>query len=250
MEVGTPKARFARRLHCSAIFVSVFASIAAARGDERNAPALSPADEVAMPISAAADSVAPPGLPTIGKWMISADGAIAHWLGEIYEGKRLREPINVILVDAAAASVDDAKQRLVEAAAAAGYPIRFGHSTGYRALIGGQIYAQLPAGRDDAFSNRIFELSNNHGRIFGPSIIDGAYVFIGAFSREEVRPLRWPEHGYASFNRARDDFSQDLDRTTQFKLSGFIDMANAIIGDPEITTGDHDRLAVLLRAGR
>jgi hypothetical protein len=177
----------------------VFAIIAAARGDERNAPALSPADEIAMPITAAADSVAPPGLPTIGKWMLSADGAIAHWLGEIYEGKRLREPINVILVDAAAASVDDAKQRLVEAAAAAGYPIRFGHSTGYRAHIGGQIYAQLPAGRDDAFSNRIFELSNNHGRIFGPSSVDGAYVFIGAFSREEVRPFRSPEHGYASF---------------------------------------------------
>ncbi|HET7680800.1 MAG TPA: hypothetical protein VFK79_11795 [Xanthobacteraceae bacterium] len=243
-----PKAKFPGRLRCSATFVFIFAIVTAARGNERNAPALSP-DEADRHSLTAADSIAPPGLPTMGKWMISADGSIAHWLDEIYEGKRLREPINVVLVDAAAASADDAKQRLVAAAAAAGYPIRFGHSTGYRALIGGQIYAQLPAGRDDAFSNRIFELSNNHGRIFGPSSMDGAYVFIGAFSREEVR-FRSPEHGYASFNRARDDFSQNLDRSTQFRLRGFVDMANAIVGDPEITTGDHDGLAVLLRAER
>ena len=48
--------------------------------------------------------------------------------------------------------------------AAAGYPVRFGHSTGYRGLIGGDLHGQLPQGRDDAFADRIFEESNNHGR--------------------------------------------------------------------------------------
>ena len=43
--------------------------------------------------------VQPAGLPQLGKWMLGSDGAAAHWLGEIYDGKRLREPINVIIVD-------------------------------------------------------------------------------------------------------------------------------------------------------
>jgi hypothetical protein len=194
------------------------------------------------------DVARPRGLPEIGKWMIDRDGTVAHWLGEIYEGKHLHEPINVILVDAGATSADNARQRVVEAATAAGYPIRFGHSAGYRGYIGGDLYAQLPAGRDEAFSNRVFELSNNHGRIFGPHQMREAHVFIGAFSREAVAPLRWPGHRYASFNQARDDFARDLDRQTLFKSAGFVNLGNAIVGDPNVTTGDHDGRAVLLRA--
>jgi hypothetical protein len=198
---------------------------------------------------ASVDVAKPRDLPDIGKWMIDRDGTAAHWLGEIYEGKHLHEPINVILVDAGAASVDEARQRLLEAASVAGYPIRFGHSAGYRGYIGGELYAQLPAGKDDAFSNRVFELSNNHGRIFGPHWMSGAYVFIGAFSREAVDLFRWPGHRYASFNLARDDFARDLDRQTLFKSAGFVALDNAIVGDPSVTTGDHDGRAVLLRAG-
>jgi hypothetical protein len=212
-------------------------------------PGAPPADAAAR-FSVAADIATPPGLPAIGKWMIDRDGTIAHWLGEVYEGKRLREPINVILIDTAAKSAEEAKRRLAAAAAAAGYPIRFGHSAGYRGFIGGRLYAQLPDGHADAFSNRIFELSNNHGRLFGPHPMGNAYVTIGAFSREQVRLFQSPEHGYASFNRARDDFSQRLDRSTSFKLSSFVSLANAIVGDPWISTGDHDGLAVLLRADR
>src|SRR5262245_41981700 len=201
-------------------------------------------------VNVASEDVAKPqGLPEIGKWMIDRDGTVAHWLGEIYEGKQLHEPINVILVDAGADSADHARQRLAEAAAAAGYPVRFGHSAGYRGYIAGEFYAQLPAGRDDAFSNRVFELSNNHGRIFGPHRTSDAYVFIGAFSREAVDPLRWPGHRYASFNQARDDFARDLDRHTPFKSAGFVALDNAIVGDASVTTGDHDGRAVLLHAG-
>ena len=75
------------------------------------------------PIPLAAEAVAhPPGLPAIGRWMIARDGTIAHWLGETVDGKRLHEPINVILIDEGATSPDDAKQRLVAAATAAGFP--------------------------------------------------------------------------------------------------------------------------------
>ena len=199
-----------------------------------------------MPL--AADAVAhPPGLPAIGRWMIARDGTIAHWLGVTVDGRHLHEPINVILIDEGATSSDDAKQRLVAAATAAGFPIRFGHSTGYHGLIGGTLYDQLPQGRDDAFSNRIFEESNNHGRVFGPHRFDGGFVFIGAFSRERVSPLHWPAHRYESFSAARDGFARELDEHSIFNATGHVPLGNSV-NTAQVTTGDHDGRAVLLRA--
>jgi hypothetical protein len=202
----------------------------------------------ASPVALAAEAVAqPPGLPPIGRWMIARDGSIAHWLGEIVDGKRLHEPINVILIDEGAVSEDDARKRLVAAAAAAGFPVRFGHSTGYHGYIGGALYGQLPQGRDDAFSNRIFEESNNHGRIFGPHRFEGGYLFTSAFSRERVNLLEWPGHRYASFNEAREAFVRGLDMHSAFKEAGFVPLDNAV-NDAQVTTGDHDGRAAVLRA--
>ena len=84
--------------------------------------------------------------------------------------------------------------------------------------------------------------------IFGPHEIGGACVFVAAFSREEVDPFRSLGRRYASFNRARDDFRQRLDVATPFKVGGFVPLDNAILGDPAVTTGDHDGVAVLVRA--
>lgn len=197
-----------------------------------------------------ADIATPVGLPAIGKWMLTARGVPSDWLGEIYRGKNLREPVNVIIVDEGASGPEDAKARLLKAAAQAGYPIRFGHSTGYQGFIGGQLYGQMPQGRDDAFSNDVFEVSNNHGRIFGPHSFGQAYLFTGAFSREEVDPFRDPPHRYGSFNRARDDFTQSLDRNTAYTVTGFVNLDNAILGNPDLTTGDHDGIAIVVRVGR
>jgi hypothetical protein len=196
----------------------------------------------------ASGAVAISDLPEFGKWMLDRSGSPAHWLGEIYDGKKLREPINVVLVDTHATSVEDAKARVVEASAKAGYTIRMGHSTGYRALIAGEPHEQLPTGWDDAFSNHLFEVTNNHGRIFGPFQQGSFYFFIGAFSREQVSLLHWPEHRYASFTKARDEYAASLDRQTGFKVAGFLEMQNSLIDDPSITTGDHDGRAVVLCA--
>jgi len=213
-------------------------------------PAATPAQPANGEWTSGANVADPRGLPAIGKWMLTAQGVPSDWLGEIYRGKTLREPINVIIVDEGAASAEDAKARLIAAATKAGYPVRFGHSTGYQGYIGGQLYTQLPQGRDDAFSNNVFEVDNNHGRIFGPHKAGDAYVFTGALSREDVAPFREIRHRYASFDRARDDFTQRLDRMTDYKLSGFVPLDNALVGDPKFTTGDHDGMAVLLRARR
>jgi hypothetical protein len=181
--------------------------------------------------------------------MLDQSGTAAHWLGELYDGRKLREPINLVVIDCVAMSAEAAKDRLVRAALQAGYPIRVGHSGGYHAVISGQIYPQIPSGWDEAFSDGVFEVANNHGRIFGPHRSGGAYVFVGAFSREEVSPFRWPEHRYASFNTARHDFARKLGLSSEFQPSGYVQLNNALIDDAGVSTGDHDGRAVVIRAG-
>jgi hypothetical protein len=113
-------------------------------------------------------------------------------MGQSYGGKHLREPINIILVDEVSANAMQASTAALAASAAAGYPVRLGHSTGYKAFVGDRLYTRFPRGWDDALSDAPFKLSNNHGRLFGPYETSRGYVLVGAFSREEVDLLRWP----------------------------------------------------------
>jgi len=198
--------------------------------------------------ASSADEAFPSGLPAIGKWMIAPDGAPAHWLNQIYYGKNLREPINVIIVDRAAKSSADAQERLLRALNVAGFPLRFGHSRGYAGLIGGVRSGQLGTGKSATFSDEPFELNNNHGRLFGPYFYDGAYIFTGAFSREKVDPIAQVKHEFVSFNQARDALAQRMEWRTGFKRTGFIALDNVLLDHPELSTGDHDGIAVLLEA--
>jgi hypothetical protein len=97
-------------------------------------------------------------------------------------------------------------------------------------------------------------MDNNHGRVFGPAQPRGAaggpYYFIGAFSRERVDPVTKVKHRYGSFDRARDDFAQRMDEHTDYKVTALVSLENALIGDPGVTTGDHDGIAILLTATR
>lgn len=193
------------------------------------------------------DVIRPRGLPQIGKWMIAPDLQPAHWLGQKYQGKGLSEPINIIIIDRSAKSIEDAKKRLAANCAAAGFKSRWGHSTGYKGYMDGRLFEQLPEGKRMAFSDRPFELNNNHGRIFGPYFKEGKYYFIGAFSREVVDPNRIKEiHQFGSFNQARDAFAWSMDKRTDIKVARFVELDNAIIGDAGVGTGDHDGIAVLL----
>ncbi len=188
--------------------------------------------------------------PAIGKWMIDRHLRPAAWLGAHLRGKALREPINVVLIDAVARTAEEAQARLVEACRAAGYKPREGHSSGYRGYLGGTLFPQLPAKTGHAFSNEPFELHNNHGRIFGPLRFREGWLFVGALSREKFEPLTRAEHVFVSFNQARDDFARELERATGYRISGRVDLGNAVTDDPVLTTGDHDGMAVVLRAER
>ncbi len=190
------------------------------------------------------------GYPAVGKWMYSPDMAAADWLGMPYEGKKLREPINVILADRAAGSADAAQARFLAACAAAGFASRSGHSSGYAGWLGDRLYPQIPVEKFHAISDEPFELHNNPGRFFGPHPWNGGYVIVGAMSREKVHAEPKPEHLYVSFNQARDKFAWAMDKKTQFRITGFVSLGNAILGDPKVGTGDHDGLAVILTAAK
>ena len=126
--------------------------------------------------------------------------------------------------------------------------MRLGHSSGYYGSIAGKLHPQVSASEGHAFSNEPFVVDNNHGRIFGPYESPEGFLFIGAFSRESVRPFSNPKHQYVSFDRARDNFSERLDEWTEFKRVRFIDLENALVADPNVTSGDHDGMAIFLRA--
>jgi hypothetical protein len=192
----------------------------------------------------------PSGLPSIGMWMLSPQGPPADWLGLPCGGKRLLEPINVIIVDLFAISAEDATHRLLDACAKAEFPRRQGHSSGYQAIIGSRLFEQFPVGGKDSFSDALFVFANDHGRIFGPLEWNGAYIFVGAFSRERFDVSSKVKHRFESFDRARDAFAQRMSESSIYKLSSFVQLGNALLGDPALSTGDHDGIAVVLTSER
>ncbi|HQT95997.1 MAG TPA: hypothetical protein PK435_15305 [Thermoanaerobaculaceae bacterium] len=188
--------------------------------------------------------------PAIGKWMIDRHMRPAEWLGARVQGKGMREPINVVLVDPAARSADEALARVRQACRAAGYRSREGHSGGYRGYLGGVLFSQQPATAGHAFSNEPFEFHNKHGRIFGPFPLKEGWIFIAALSRERFDPFTKTEHVFVSFNQARDDFARKLEGATGFAIAGHVELGNALAENPSLTTGDHAGRAVVLKARR
>jgi hypothetical protein len=166
------------------------------------------------------------GFPVIGKWMIAHDLSYAHWLGARYDGKNLREPINIIIIK------------------------RFGHSGGYYGWLCGRLFPQVPSGKRGALSNEPFEFHNNHGRFFGPCLWNGRFYWTGAVSREKMDPASKAKHEFISFKEARDQFARALVERADFRIETYQSLDNAILNDLSVGTGDHDGLAVVLIAPR
>lgn len=189
-----------------------------------------------------------PDIGKIGLWMVTKTLVNATWLGEKVGGRTLHEPINVILLDRAAQTPEDATARLRDAMTNAGYGPKSMHSDGYYGFINDRLYAQHPTtGKGLAFSDGPWYSSNNHGRLFGPAKVSGGYVTTGAVSRENFRLLPSPGHPYNSFQVTREDLANQLDAKTNFKRAGYVNLGS-VIDTPSDTTGDHDGRAVLLVA--
>lgn len=205
---------------------------------------------LATPVSQTLPTVEQTHLPEglqIGRWLLTGREVPANWLGQKFQGKMMREPINVILVDEVAATPDAAVQYLLESCEAIGYLSRPGHSSDYRGQIGNVIYSQLPRQQNHAFSNAMYILPNNHGRIFGPHFFAGYYYFSGALSRESINLFAEVRHVYASFEMAKQDFAARMQASGRYFVVGAIAMENVFLPSESMTTGDHDGTAVLLR---
>lgn len=188
-----------------------------------------------------------PGIGEIGKWMVSGEGGIANWGGELLGGKSIREVINVILVDEGAKDAAEAESRVLEAMEAAGFPLRTGHSSGYHGYIDGERFDQRPNKVQHAFSDRPFIESNTHGRIFGVAQTEAGWVSIAALSSEIFHYGAPPKHEYGSFKFARDLLIDALDKQSEFKKAETVALDNAARENDAFSTGDHDGYAVVVR---
>jgi len=182
----------------------------------------------------------------LGKWMLTSDKEIAHWLGQTYQGKKMQEPINIIMMDEVSNSREEAIEFLYDSCVNAKYLSRSGHSSDYLGEIAGRHYKQISNEPNHAFSNELYILPNNHGRFFGPHQMNSKYYFVGALSREGINVLAKIKHSYVSFKTAQEDFAVRIDEKSGYKIFGKYDMRNSIRNDEALTTGDHNGIGIVL----
>jgi len=201
-------------------------------------------------VAASGDEVAPGlTLPPIGSWLLAEDGNPAHWLGAAYRGRELIEPINVAIVDPFASTSDEALDKLLRSTASAGFGERLGHSSGYWALIGEELFPQISSRDNTAVSDGQAFVENNHGRIFGPFHDGDRWVFVAALSRESLELFPGLHHRFVSFNQARDEFAQKLAEGDLYRIWASFPLGN-VLDTPVQTTADHDGQLVVLEAIR
>lgn len=185
----------------------------------------------------------------IGKWMLESNGQISDYGGQPYQGKTLLEAVNVVILDPNSTSPEQAAARLNTAMFWSGFPAQPIHSTGFAGEIDDVIYGQQPTGLLEGYSDNLFILPNDHGRIFGPDPVQTStgYVWSGAFSTEALTIYGLlPAHAYVSSTMARTALATRLILSGQATYVGMVPLDNAV-DDATTTTGDHDGYAVVLR---
>lgn len=186
-------------------------------------------------------------IPEVGPWLLDNDGNPAQWLGFRYRNRLLQEPINVLVVDAFAENASVATDKLLTQESRQGYRDSWGHSSGYWAMIGPDLFPQIADHDQSALSDGLPFEANNHGRLFGPLATAQGFVFTLALSRESFRPWSRPAHGFVSFNQARDDYAVRMSEGDVYRIRGLVPLGNTIDTD-QVTTADHDGFAVVLEA--
>lgn len=189
------------------------------------------------------DEVLIKNLPQIDPFMYKPDSVnYAVWLDRKQsDGRFIREPINIIIVDSRAKDSLEAIARLLTAFTLADFPPRFGHTGGYFGKMDGKLNHQQPSVSQHAFSDYMWAFTNNHARIFGPYKVENAYYWIGSSSRE-----RGISHDYVSFDRARNDLANMLVSKANAVVISQISLNNKL-DDSEFSTGDHDGKATMIK---
>jgi hypothetical protein len=202
---------------------------------------------IAPAIPTPADQV-PTVYGAIGKWMLEFNGQISDYGGQPYGGKKLLEPVNVIIVDPTSKTSWQAARKLNTAMFWGGFPAQPIHSTGFRGILDGTTYGQQPKGLIRGYSDNFFLFTNDHGRIFGPDPVQTStgYVWSGAFSTEQLGLYNGlPTHTYVSSSMARTALAMRLILSGQATYGGLVNLDNSY-NTATTTTGDHDGYAVVL----
>ncbi len=181
-------------------------------------------------------------LPEIHAWMIKPDSSgPALWLDRKQaDGRFIREPINVVIVDRTAGSREEAVGRITAAMTSAGFGPRFGHSGGYHGMMDGRLYPQQPDQADYAFSDCMWAFPNNHCRLFGPAFKNGMWIWTGSCSRE-----KGISHDYVSFMISREAMTDALCRYANAGRAANLNLNNRV-DDATTGTGDHDGFAAVI----
>lgn len=185
----------------------------------------------------------------IGKWMLEPNGQISDYGGQLYDGRTLLEPINVIIVDPTSKTKWAATRKLNAAMLWSGFPPRPIHTNGFRGRIDDVTYGQLPRGFLQGFSDNSFLVTNDHGRVFGPDPVETntGFVWSASFGTEDFGTYdSRPAHLYVSSETARTALASSLVRSGRATVVGMVPLGNSYNTDT-ITTGDHDGYAVVLQ---
>jgi len=227
----------------------IFVDQAASTASFTSAEAYANANPAIAPGLPGPGDEAPTAYGEVGKWMLQSNGQVSNWGGRPYHSKTLFESVNVIIVDPTSTGKAQATRKLNAVMFWAGFPAQPIHSTGFQGRIDTVVYGQQPTGLLSGFSDNIFVLPNNHGRIFGPDPVGSSmgYVWSGAFSTETLGLYNClPTHTYVSSDMARTALAMRLILSGQATYVGMVPLDNAY-NNGTTTTGDHDGYAVVLR---
>lgn len=176
-----------------------------------------------------------------GVWVLR-DRTRADVDGLKVEGRALREPINVVLIDLFAKTPQDALLRATAALDAAGLKPSDRYPHGYQAYLNGTFQPQVPAGQ--AFAKGVGSAREERLRLFGPWKTGDGYVFLAGIAAQNVTGQG---RTFSDFMVTREATADALNNRTPFRKKGYVDLLSKVDTARE-TTADHDGCAVVLVA--
>ena len=158
------------------------------------------------------------------------------------EGRSLREPVNVVLIDLFAKTPQDALLRATAALDAVGLKPSDRYTHGYQAYLSGTFQPEVPAGQ--VFARGIGSAREERLRLFGPWKSGDGYVFLAGIAAQNVTGQG---RTFSDFMVTREATADALSSRTAFKKKGYVDLLSKVDTARE-TTADHDGCAVVLVA--
>lgn len=158
------------------------------------------------------------------------------------QGRALREPVNVVLIDLFAKTPQDALLRATAALDAVGLKPSDRYTHGYQAYLNGTFQPEVPAGQ--AFARGVGSAREERLRLFGPWKSGDGYVFLAGIAAQNVTRQG---RTFSDFMVTREATADALNSRTVFKKKGYVDLLSKV-DTPRETTADHDGCAVILVA--